>query len=57
MAYCYILQSQIGRLHVCHLNGDYGVVRGPVYNVWERRFSDQELRENWRMLVGHSRIA
>ncbi len=51
-AYCTMVGTEIGRLHVCHVVGDW---KGgdAIYNVWERRFSEQELRENWRMLLTH----
>jgi hypothetical protein len=53
-AYCTLVGTRLGRLHVCHINGDYKGSRGPVYNVWEDEFSEQELAENWRMLVTQS---
>lgn len=53
MAYCYMCETLIGRLHVCHLNGDYRASRDPEYNVWEARFTKRELVENWRMLITH----
>lgn len=53
MAYCYMADSRVGRLHVCHVNGDYRGVRGPVYHIWEQRFTPQQLRDNWRMLLTH----
>ena len=55
-AYCYMATSNIGRLHVCHLEGNYEkdpTQRQIIYNVWEDRFSDQELLTNWRMLLTH----
>jgi hypothetical protein len=51
MAYCYMADSSLGRLHIGHINGDYRGVRGPVYHVWEQHFTHQQLRENWRMLL------
>lgn len=54
MAYCIMLETNVARLHVCHVMGDYKG-SGPIYRIWERRFSNQELAENWRMLVSHGR--
>jgi hypothetical protein len=48
-AYCRMLELTLGRLHVCHVMGDYKG-SGPVYRVWEREFTHQELLENWAML-------
>lgn len=54
-AYCHMLDTRVGRLHVCHAMGNYKFDDGggPQYNVWERTFSNQELDENWRMLKSH----
>lgn len=54
-AYCHMLGTRVGRLHVCHAMGNYKFDEegGPQYNVWERTFSNQELDENWRMLKSH----
>jgi hypothetical protein len=54
-AYCHMLETQVGHLHVCHINGDYRTNRGPVYNVWRAEFTKSELAENWRMLLTHGR--
>ncbi len=52
-AYCYMMGWPLARLHVCHINGDYRGNSGPTYNVWEDRFSERELFENFRMLKTH----
>lgn len=53
----------VGRLHVLFVNGDYkdrngkysaSGQGGPVYRVWQQRFTVQELQENWRLLVNHA---
>lgn len=54
-AYCMMLGTRLGRLHVCHINGNYRDDRGPVYNVWEDEFTKQELEENWLMLTRHAK--
>jgi hypothetical protein len=51
-AYCAMMVTTVGRLHVCHVMGDYKG-SGPTYRIWECRFSDQELAENWAMLRTH----
>lgn len=55
--YCYMMQTTLGRLHVCHVNGDYrGDGGGPVYNVWERRFTHRELAETWSAVKSRARV-
>lgn len=73
MAYCYMIGSNIGRLHLVFVNGNYKFpgekgydpYEGPEhpgssgwqYRVWEDRFTDQVLENNWRMLLGHRKVA
>ncbi len=52
-AYCWMMETAIGRLQVGFVNGDYKNFR-PVYKVWEQTFTKQELEENWRMLTSHA---
>lgn len=54
-AYCWMVGTDLGRLHIGHINGDYSRTAGPdiIYNVWEERFTKQDLYENWRMLKSH----
>jgi hypothetical protein len=56
MAYCHMMGTRTGRLHIGHINGDYSRTAGPdvIYNVWEDTFSPRQLADNWRMLVSHS---
>lgn len=54
-AYCHHWESSLGRLHVCHVMGDYAENRDPDYRVYELRFTSRELRENWEMLLDHAR--
>ena len=51
MSYCKMYGTNTGRLHVCHINGDYAENRFPIYRVWERKFTDEELATNWRMIL------
>ncbi len=57
MAYCWIVKSRVGRLHVCNINGDYKYGKGdggkPQYRVWEQVWTVAELRQNWEMLSRH----
>ncbi len=55
-AYCRMAETQQGRLHVCYVNGDYREERGPTYRKWEVEFTQQELHENWRMLITHGQV-
>ena len=49
-AYCKMIGTNVGRLRVCFVNGDYSTP-GPAYRFWEQEFTDEELDENWAMLV------
>lgn len=54
MAYCYMIDSGIGRLLAGFVNGDWkkdGI--GPSISPWECRFKSQELSEVWRMIKRH----
>jgi len=54
MAYCWMLETSLGRLHVCNLNGDYSYdpdTGGPLYRKWEAVFTKRELEDNWNMLL------
>jgi hypothetical protein len=57
MAYCYMAETTLGRLRVCHVNGNYrwDDDPGPDYRIYERRFDEQELAENWYMLCTHGK--
>lgn len=62
MAYCYMVGVNIGRLHVVFVNGNYKYDRndpdaGWQYRVWEDRWTDKQLMDNWRMLLGHREAA
>lgn len=51
-AYCYMWQTDVGRLHMCHVNGDYKIGDSEYY-IYEVRFTGRELRENWALLSRH----
>lgn len=53
-AYCKMMDVNLARLHICHINGNYRDNRSPIYHVWERRFTQRELDMNWKMLVSHA---
>lgn len=58
-SYCMMVGTNIGRLSVCHVNGDYKYNDGgggPVYRKWERQFEDHELAENWRLITTHAKV-
>lgn len=56
-AYLHMLGWVTGYLHVCFVMGDYkyGPGGGPVYRVWRYRFSEQELKMNWKMLMNQAK--
>lgn len=56
MAYCYMLSTLIGYLHVCYVMGNYKYNpddpgSGVIYRVWRYNFTMSELKSNWRMLL------
>ncbi len=53
MAYCHGVGSTIGRIRAAHPRGDYKET-DVVYNVWERRFEQEEIDRNWTMLKNHA---
>ncbi len=55
-AYCHMIETRLGRLHVCYVNGDYRAERGPTYRKWEVEFTGEELHENWRMLITNGEV-
>lgn len=60
MTYAHMMGWQTVRLHVGHIMGDYrrdGKGPSPIYNVWEQRFSKEDLANNWRMIKSHHRKA
>lgn len=60
MAYCYMLETLVGYLHVCNVNGDYTYISpggDPTYRVYRAEFTKQELADNWKMLLNHAHMA
>lgn len=51
-SYCYVLNVNTTILRVLYINGDYRG-SGPVYRVFKIVFTDQELAENWQMILNH----
>lgn len=58
MAYCYMVGTTRARLRVLFVNGDYshGDESGPRLLGWEVEFTEQELKENWDMLLNHAEL-
>lgn len=58
-SYCHMIGSHTGRLHVVFVNGNYkyddSAESGWQYRVWEDTWTNRELADNWRMLVGHKK--
>lgn len=53
MSYLKGFDINVGRLHVCNVNGDYRGQRAPVYRVWEMEFTSREMNENWALLKSY----
>lgn len=56
MAYCKMLGTCLGHLHVLFVNGEYekGVLGTPIYRVWRAEFTQRQLDQNWNMLMKHA---
>ena len=51
-AYCYAFNTHVGKLNVTHVQGDWKHDGpGPANKPWLFRFTDDELQQNWRMLL------
>ena len=53
-AYCYVMGCTRAVFRVFYLNGDYRG-SGPLYRVFQLDWSQQEIDENWEMLVNHAK--
>ena len=54
-AYLCALDLRIAHLHVFYCNGDYRQNRRPKYQGYRFTFEEDELLENWQMLLNHAR--
>lgn len=50
-AYCLAAKTRYARLHVLFLCGDYTFPIRPVPLCWDIEFTDQELADNWSLLL------
>lgn len=55
-AYCYMTGLKKARFFIFWVNGDYSYKtgRGPQVTTCEMEFTDDELQENWDMLIAHA---
>ena len=51
-SYCYMLDVNVTIAHILYLMGDYRG-SGPQYECYRIEFSEQELIENWTMILSH----
>ena len=59
-SYCCMIGSNIGRLHLVYVMGNYKFdpndpLSGWQYRLWEDRWTKSELDAWWRIMVGHKR--
>lgn len=59
-AYCLALGLNKVRFRILHVNGSYhkGTGRcanGPCFKTWLVTYTDEELQENWKMIVSHAK--
>ena len=52
-SYCLACHTRTATLRVLFAMGDWKNSPGPQYRVWRAEFSEQELEENWKMILGH----
>ncbi len=52
-AYCWAMETCIGRLHVGFIRGNYSEDKIVDYKVWEWEWTKEELEANWKMLIGN----
>ena len=52
--YCKMLGVNTVRFHVFYVMGDYRG-SGPLYRAYLFSFTDQEIEENWSMLINHAK--
>jgi hypothetical protein len=52
---CVALETDISRLHICHINGDYTYDQeNPVhFNVWQGMFNKRELESHRTLILRH----
>ena len=55
-AYCYVLGLTEANLRVFYANGDYRQNRKPLYQGYRFTFREDELKENWAMLINHAKL-
>lgn len=53
--YCYLIGTQVARLRVFFINGNYRG-SGPQVRYLEFKFSQKEITDNWAMLVNHAKM-
>jgi hypothetical protein len=53
MLYCHALNINVARLYVLFVNDDYSPPK-PALLSWEIRFTDEELAEEWRIIMDNA---
>lgn len=57
-SYCHMIGSPTGRLHICHVMGNWkhdpkDPGAGYQYRCWEDSWTEKELRLHWRMILNN----
>jgi hypothetical protein len=55
MGYCHTFQTRWATLHVLFVRGDYKAF-GPQYRVFEFEFTEEEIEDNWNMILAHKHL-
>lgn len=59
-AYCHMMGTRRGRLHIIHINGDYkfgSLGSAPTYRVWgpdHGEFEESEIADTWSLIKAYS---
>jgi len=54
-SYCYAVGTDTAEFHVLHYNGDYTRPYKRIYRVYRIQFGEQELKDNWEMIVNYAK--
>lgn len=56
MSYCYMLNTRLGKLIVCHVKGHYKDDSPVQYREWMREFTEYELLSNWSWILKEAQL-
>lgn len=58
LAYCYVLETLVAKLHVMFVAGDYSYSDSDearaAYKIFRLEFNEEDVNDNWQMLLEHA---